>query len=98
MCPLRRASACLRPSGNADDGLQALPDGPRIYLIMQCFAKSAASLAVQSPLGVSFILVHQASLPTLVQPALDSANSTMANRPIVFMFFPRQMGKVDGQS
>ena len=34
------------------------------YLSKQCLAKSAASLAVQSPLAFSFMSLHHSSLPT----------------------------------
>ncbi len=43
---------------------------------IQCFAKSVASEAVQSPLGFSFMLSHQASLPTSgAQPVSIETNA-----------------------
>ncbi len=44
---------------------------------MQCFAKSAASFVLQSPLGVSFIVLHQDSLPTFGEHAVTTAATAM---------------------
>ena len=46
---------------------------PVRHLKTQCFAKPAAWFVLQSPLGVSFILAHQDSLPTSGEHAVAIA-------------------------
>ncbi len=58
------------------------------YFKMQCLAKSATSLAVQSALDFSFIFTHHSSLPISGAHA-ESMNNNTANDDVEMFFLSR---------